>query len=66
MAAARASITLVAIAVEHLAWDTGLWCNRCLLSTGVRHHVVCRYSDGRMRYASAVGCPDCGGTDIEQ
>ena len=59
------SITLVAISIEHLAWEMGLWCNRCLLSTGVRRHVVCRYSDGRMFLASAVGWPDCGDVDIE-
>jgi hypothetical protein len=59
-----AHISLVVTNVEVLGHDHGHWCNRCLLSTGVRAHVAMTIGT-HTRMSKALWCTECGSRDIE-
>ena len=53
----------VAVRLEYLGHQLGLWCNTCLISSGVR---VCfaATTAGRLVLQSTAGCAECGGRDV--
>lgn len=55
--------TVIAVAVEHLVTEVGLWCNDCMLGAGVRVWVAAT-AQGQMVLNHAVGCTDCGGRNV--
>lgn len=54
----------VAVRVEPLGVERGLWCNRCLTSAGVRAWVAVSFGD-RMHLQSRARCLDCNSPDVE-
>lgn len=62
---AHVNFRVVRIRVEQIAVDTGLWCNTCLLSSGVR--VWFTVASGlAMSLRSTTRCRDCGGDDLDE
>lgn len=55
---------ITAVVCEVLAHDTGHWCRRCLLGSGVRAWVTVRLGS-QMHLQTRVWCDECGGQDIE-
>lgn len=53
----------VAVRTEHLCHVMGLWCNRCLLSTGVRCLVVITAGPS-MSLLTRDQCSECGSHDV--
>lgn len=48
---------------EYVDHDTGHWCNRCLLSTGLRIWVVASYLT-RCHLQTWLWCSECQGHDV--
>lgn len=55
---------VIVVHVEHVATDLGLWCTDCATSGGARVWFT-RRSGNTLRLCSAVGCTDCGGSNVE-
>ena len=52
----------VAVRLEPLGAETGIWCNRCMRSSGVRAWVAVIFGD-RMHLQSRSRCRDCNSPD---
>jgi hypothetical protein len=53
----------LSIALEHLGYDRGHWCNSCNLPSAVRHWLILRSVAG-MSLQARLRCHDCGGHDV--
>jgi hypothetical protein len=53
----------VGLIVEYLGHETGLWCDDCALSTGIRVTVAATTA-GATTLTSAVHCYGCGGKAV--
>lgn len=47
---------VVSVRIEYLDHDTGLWCNTCLLSTGVRMWVAVIHRNAGMHLQERLWC----------
>lgn len=56
-------VHVVLVQVEHLANDLGLWCNDCMLSSGIRVWFASTHA-GVTTVRSTLGCLDCDGDNI--
>lgn len=53
----------VSVQLEHLTNDLGLWCNDCMLASGVRiwFTATCQ---GTTLLRTTYGCVDCDGDNV--
>lgn|GEM_PF-7048426 len=56
---------VIVLQVEYVTHDPGLWCNDCLLSTGLRIWYTVTTGDTTGALHEQVFCTDCGGRNIE-
>lgn len=56
--------TALLVVVEVIGVEVGHWCNRCMLSSGIRIWYAVQ-TGPRLCFHSAIACTDCEHEDVE-